>query len=85
MRRFLHCFCLFEEFVRFCHSGLSGGFVGFILGDKRTGLLDGITDGDRLQLCPVEGLADVDAGRVMDHETVRVWADNLPISHLPPI
>lgn len=33
----------------------------------------------------LEGLADVDAGRVMDHETVRVWADNLPISHLPPI
>jgi predicted transcriptional regulator len=24
-----------------------------------------------------EGLADVDAGRVADHETVRAWADGL--------
>lgn len=25
----------------------------------------------------LEGLADVDAGRVIDHESVRAWADSL--------
>jgi len=33
----------------------------------------------------LEGLADVDAGRVIDHETVRAWADSLPRSQPPPI
>jgi predicted transcriptional regulator len=26
----------------------------------------------------LEALADVDAGRVVDHEAVRAWADSLP-------
>jgi predicted transcriptional regulator len=25
----------------------------------------------------LEGLADVDAGRVVDHKTIRAWADGL--------
>lgn len=33
----------------------------------------------------LEGLADVDAGRVIDHEIVRAWADSLPTSQPPPI
>lgn len=33
----------------------------------------------------VEGLADVDAGRVIDHEAVQAWADSLGTdTRLPP-
>jgi predicted transcriptional regulator len=33
----------------------------------------------------VEGLADVDAGRVIDHEAVQAWADSLGTDmNLPP-
>lgn len=33
----------------------------------------------------LEGLADVDAGRVIDHESMRAWADSLGTDNpLPP-
>lgn len=31
----------------------------------------------------LEGLADIDAGRVVDHETVKAWAANLEAATLP--
>jgi predicted transcriptional regulator len=33
----------------------------------------------------LEGLADVDAGRLIDHELVQAWADSLGTNHELPI
>lgn len=32
----------------------------------------------------LEGLADVDAGRVIDHQAIQDWADGLDVEGLPP-
>lgn len=32
----------------------------------------------------LEALADVDAGRVIDHQAVQAWADSLGTDELPP-
>ncbi|WP_348629912.1 hypothetical protein [Mesorhizobium sp. M7D.F.Ca.US.004.03.1.1] len=36
---------------------------------------------EELRRLTLEALADVDAGRVIDHQTVQTWVDNLD-SHL---
>jgi predicted transcriptional regulator len=33
----------------------------------------------------LKGLADIDAGRVVDHETVRAWADSLSTANPLPL
>ena len=33
----------------------------------------------------VEGLADVDAGRVFDHAAIRIWADSLSSERRLPV
>ena len=33
----------------------------------------------------LKGLADIDAGRVVDHETVRAWADSLSTAKPLPL
>ncbi|MBI5202183.1 MAG: ribbon-helix-helix protein, CopG family [Elusimicrobia bacterium] len=40
-------------------------------------LVDWLSHEDIRRQLTLEGLADVDAGRVSDHETVRTWAENL--------
>jgi predicted transcriptional regulator len=49
--------------------------------------IDGIdaTAAERRRRLTLEGLADVDAGRLIDDEAMRAWADSLGTDHeLPP-
>ncbi len=48
-------------------------------------LVDWIEREEERTRLTLEGLADVDAGRVIDHSTVKAWADSLDSDHpLPP-
>jgi predicted transcriptional regulator len=48
-------------------------------------LLDWIQREDERTRLTLEGLADVDAGRVIDHSAVQAWADSLNSDNpLPP-
>jgi predicted transcriptional regulator len=48
-------------------------------------LVDWIEREEERTRLTLEGLADVDAGRVMDHSPVQAWADSLASDHpLPP-
>ena len=40
-------------------------------------LVDWLSREESRRQMTLEGLADVDAGRVADHETVRAWAESL--------
>lgn len=43
------------------------------------------TEAERYELT-LEALADVNAGRVVDHEAVRAWAESLAVENsLPPL
>jgi predicted transcriptional regulator len=55
---------------------------GWILQQALVDWIDREEERTRLTL---EGLADVDAGRVIDHSIVKAWADSLDSDHsLPP-
>jgi predicted transcriptional regulator len=48
-------------------------------------LMDWISREEERTRLTLEGLADVDAGRVVDHSAVRTWVDSLDSDHpLPP-
>jgi predicted transcriptional regulator len=48
-------------------------------------LLDWIDREEERTRLTLEGLADVDAGRVIDHSVVQAWTDSLSCEHpLPP-
>lgn len=40
-------------------------------------LADWIADEEERHRLTLEGLADIDAGRVFDHELIQAWADSL--------
>ncbi len=42
-------------------------------------------DADRRRRLTLEGLADVDAGRLIDDEAMQAWADSLGTDHELPI
>ncbi len=48
-------------------------------------LLEWIEQEEIRQKMTVEALADVDAGHVVDHEKVKVWADSLGTAHPLPV
>lgn len=43
------------------------------------------TDAERRRRLTLEGLADVDAGRLIDDEAMRAWADSLGTDHELPL
>lgn len=48
-------------------------------------LADWIADEEERYRLTLEGLADVDAGRVFDHEVIQAWVDTLGTDNpLPP-
>ena len=51
----------------------------------REALADWVEREERERRLIEEGLADVDAGRVVDHEKVRAWADSLTSSSALPV
>ncbi|MDE2141987.1 MAG: ribbon-helix-helix protein, CopG family [Elusimicrobia bacterium] len=48
-------------------------------------LLDWLSHEEIRRQLTLEGLADVDAGRVVDHESVRSWAESLGTPKRKPV
>ena len=55
---------------------------GWIVKQALTAWIDQEEERNRLTR---EALADVDAGRVIDHQAVQAWADSLDTSHPLPV
>ena len=55
---------------------------GWIVREALTAWLE---NEDRRHALTLEGLEDVDAGRIVDQQTVQAWADSLSTDHPLPI